>query len=170
MSGIIGRAGNRSGTQIIGAEGRIGQTCAASLTSAVGASSSQVNMTGYTQLVNTAPDMFSVGTNGISITHSAVYFVKISVYISVKTGNADGYVQNGLMYDATTRDDRCYSIFAANGTYGGHRQTTFASNIIDLLSTRVYGIWNAVQDGNRNINGSTDSMISGITLTYMNEV
>ena len=169
MSGFIGRAGTKS-AGIVGAEGRIGQTCALSMTSGTGSVSGDRYLTGYTTILNTAPEIFTPATNGITIAFSAVYFVKISVYISVKTGNSDNYVQLGLAYNANTRDDRVYQIFSAEGDTGGHRQACFASNVINLTKGRTYGLYSGIQDGSRNINGSTDSMITGITLTYMNEV
>ena len=169
MSGIVGRASGK-GSGIVGAEGRIGQTCALSLSGGTGSVSGDQYLTTYTTILNTAPDLFTPATNGITVNKTAVYFVKISVYISVKTGNSDNYVQLGLAYNANTRDDRVYQIFSAEGDTGGHRQACFASNVINLTAGRTYGLYSGIQDGSRNINGSTDSMISGITLTYMNEV
>ena len=168
MSGIIGRASGH-GSGIVGAEGRIGQTCTLSWSSSLSNSSGLQHLTGYTTIIYTAPEMYTPVSTGITVKYAAVYFVKISIYISVKTGSASNYTQNGLAHSGNTRDDRVYCIFSADGSYGGHRQTIFASNVIDLVAGRTYGLWNSIQDGNRNINGATDNCMTGITLTYMSE-
>ena len=169
MSGIIGRPVGK-GSGVIGAEGRIGQTCALSKTSGTGSVSGDQYLTGYTTILNTAPDLFTPVSTGITVTFAAVYFVKVSVYISVKTGNSDNYVQQGLAHSGNTRDDRIYQIMSAEGDYGGHRQCAFLSNVIDLVAGRTYGLWSGIQDGSRNINGATDNMMTGITITYMSEL
>ena len=87
MSGIVGRSSGY-GSGIVGAEGRIGQTCTLSWSGSLSNASGQQNLTGYSTIVNTAPDIYTPVSTGITVKYAAVYFVKISIYIAVKTGSA----------------------------------------------------------------------------------
>ena len=162
MSGIIGSSfGRFSG--VIGSEGRIGQVCQAYFTTGLTSQSGDKYLTGWTQRINTDTSMFTVSSNGITITHGGNYIVSIQL---LTTTMDTGYRQAGLAHNGgsgapDTRDDRLYRIDRIHSS-GAERFCSPNTKVLDLIAGYTYTIFSGAE-ATRTINGGSDYSSFGMT-------
>jgi hypothetical protein len=147
----------------IGDVSKVGASCRASLTTTNSNWSANGYLTGYTSLYNGDSSMYSVGTNGITITTAGVYAVNLSIYAD--SPSASGYIQMFLAKDAGSFSTaQLYSIDTFDDIWNGMYPST-----VEYLSTGAYGLYINLSNGGGTINvsGGTASLGTGITLTYL---
>jgi hypothetical protein len=145
----------------IGDVSKVGASCRASLTANHNNWSGHGYLTGYTSLYNGDSSMYSVGTNGITITTAGVYAVTLIIYASSPSSSA--YMQMFLAKDAGSFDEtQLYSIDTFDDTWNGMYPST-----VEYLSTGAYGLYLNSSGGTINVSGGTSALTTGITLTYL---